>query len=61
MTAQEQYEADRGKHDAEKMIENNRSMAAAAAKEVTQLEQTAQHFRREAGRSHMVADEISKL
>ena len=61
MSAQEQYEADKGRKEAEKMAENYRAQAAACEKDVSDNEKAAQHFRRESARSRAVADEIRKL
>jgi hypothetical protein len=61
MTGQEKYESDKERGDAEQMAKNRREKAAALAKEVSQLEGTAQHFRREADRSHLVAQEIKSV
>jgi hypothetical protein len=61
MSAQEQYEADKGRKEAEKMAENYRVQAAACEKDLSDNEKAAQHFRRESARSRAVADEIRKI
>jgi hypothetical protein len=61
MTGQEKYESDKERKDAEQMVKNHREQAGALAKEVSQLEATAQHFRGQAERSHLVAKETRSV
>ena len=61
LEGQEKYKADQELNDARHMIESHRQRAAALAKEVTDNEKVAQHFRREAERSHASATEIKSL
>ncbi len=61
MTGQEQYESDKERKDAEQMVKNHRERVTVLEKEVTQHEQTVQHFQREATRSHSVAEEVRQV
>jgi hypothetical protein len=61
LEGQEKYKADQELNDARHMIESYRQKAAALSKEVTDNEKVAQHFRREAERSHASATEIKSL
>lgn len=61
MTAQEQYKADKGRKEAEKIIENHRAQAEACAKEIADNEKAAQVFPQQANRSRAIAEDIRKV
>ena len=61
MTGQEKYESDQQRKEAEKIVESKREYAKQQEEQAKGGEDTARHFRREAARSHELADRLRHL
>ncbi|HVB33732.1 MAG TPA: hypothetical protein VNJ52_05080 [Patescibacteria group bacterium] len=62
MTGQEQYESDKERNEAEKVLQSKRDYAEKQLpEEIKQHETTASHFQRQAAQSRAFADRLRKL